>query len=419
MLVDTIAATVKIAIDHSFDERQFSGEVISSDARSGEVQHRMFLNHPVQGIRLTWYPPTRVLRAEWSVGRRESVDTRVDALLLTVDDFLKGVVGDVPPITTWTCQRVDYAVNLEVSSVAAYMMAIQGLSLASMTRHPFDDTGVVWKSRGKRGRWVKFYDTQARRTHVQGTAAHGTLTTSATASGPDATPQSPQNKLRYEVSNYRDAVRYMAARWFSCERTVEAMTQPGRALYVLARMWSQLGLHRAGFGAVQAQQQAMLTAFGTRGLASAQHAQQCISQHGTAAYNSLGLMSKSSYYRWLSRLKQVGLLTASTEGLQPLVLPCEPVFEAIQASQNLEHRSQPPIEHDEEKTGPKNTEWSRLAAFLGINSRTEPISWLLRAYDDWNRWQDLDRTPRGLPEASAIADVPAAVAGAAVGVGAV
>ncbi|MEJ1644041.1 hypothetical protein SMA60_27865, partial [Escherichia coli] len=64
----------------------------------------------------------------------------------------------------------------------------------------------------------------------------------------------------------------MSEKWFRCERTVRAVTEPGRALFVLAYYLDRLGLSAGRFGEREALAAGLREQYGSRSLAGALHA---------------------------------------------------------------------------------------------------------------------------------------------------
>ena len=372
MYVDTIGALLEYAGE--LDASLFDGEVVSVDLRSGSAQRRLFHN-PRKGSyapRVTWWPGS-AFKVEFSVskmaglapGANVSVADTEKALDL-VDLFVRSTFGITVGVREWKCQRVDYAVNIQVGEqLPLYLALIQGLRLSSWSRVPFGGEGVVWKARG---RWVKFY---TRRSLGAGGDRRERLR--------DQRAQ-PATLLRFEVSNYKDSVGYMAKRWFGCERTVQEMVRPGRALFVLAHFWSKLGL---GAGLEYGQRESELVrlreAFGVRGMAGAGHVLMLHRAYGADAYKTLGMVSKASYYKWLSALRAHGFLIegARNQSLVGLNLPVEAVF-ALADADNLKS-SRPPV-REGEKT--KNTAeiWADLKKSFGLSDRLAVNDYLVERY---------------------------------------
>jgi hypothetical protein len=380
MFVDTVSAITKIPLDVDLDVQAFRGSALSTDFETGELHARLFRNSRSQSEpRVTFWPQTRTLRVEFSVPKvvelapHENVSAvHTDRALTLIDAFLrKTFTVELPPVRMWRCQRIDYAVNFEVGDLLPqYMSVLRQLQVSSLARHPFADSGVVWKSRSTRGRWIKFYDK--------------TLESGARA-----------GTLRFEVSNFRDAVRYMAQRWFGCERTVGELVAPGRAAYVLSYFWLRLGLGAGQYGQQESELCALRLAFGSRSLAGASHALHCIRTHGTDSYKSQQLISKSSYYRWLRLLRAYGFLTANSHSLPTLNLPLNEVFELVTA-QNLETSRAAPIMWASQKKRAKN--WAKLAQMLDLNPKTRPNGYLLERFYAWRSEQtDLDGASRAVP----------------------
>jgi hypothetical protein len=242
----------------------------------------------------------------------------VDAALARVDAFAATICDGLPPVREWTCQRMDYTYNWRVGKqLREYMTVLQSLRVSGMHRHPFDaNEGVVWKAKN---RWIKFYN-KSLQSGIRGS----------------------DEVLRFEVSNYKDALKYMCSKWFDCERTVGELLHPGRALYTMARMWDKLGLHSAEtYGTDGLVHQKLVELFGHRGAQAAAWHLNLIRTYGTTAFSEgVKLTSKSSYYRWKTKLQDSGVITVfDIEGedeaidvidikLEPLELPLDQLFSA-------------------------------------------------------------------------------------------
>jgi hypothetical protein len=229
-----------------------------------------------------------------------------------VDRFIAQTFDcELPPIREWTCQRVDYTWNWNVDGqLREYMTVLQGLRVSAMNRHPFDaNEGVVWKAKN---RWIKFYNKSLQL----------------------GLPKEDGEWLRYEVSNYKEAVKYMSKRWFDCERTVGELVHPERALFVMAKMWDKLGLYAAEkYGTEGLLLQRLVQLFGQRGAASANYHLRLMREYGTGSYSDgVQLTSSSTYPRWKKKLVDAGIVTLyetdddtaidiHQEPLTPLELP--------------------------------------------------------------------------------------------------
>ncbi len=368
-MIDTIAAL--ITLSKPVDEALFNGRVDQVDLRTGIAASRLF-RHSTDAAyapRVTYYPKTQSLRVEFSVVKMaasnplgdvtpEIVNTALDR----VDAWISSTFGPLPSVRTWKVQRVDYAVNLHVGALLPhYLSVLNSLHLSSSSRFPHP-TGVLWKSGGSRGRWVKFYD----KARECGDLAGGVL--------------------RFEVSNYRDACDYMARKWFVCPRIVQEFVQFGRAAFVLAHIWNALGLgHTDLYERREFVLARLRDTFGQRNVAVSAHALMCIQQHGTRAYGDLHLISKSTYYRWRTDLAAHGFLTdgARDAALTALRLPLESVFARVQ---NLKSSEPAPHYKHEKKSGAEN--WAKLALGLGFNPKNPENSVLLEAFNGWSSGSD-------------------------------
>lgn len=199
--------------------------------------------------------------------------------------------GALPSVRLWRVQRVDFAWMWRVGSLlAVYMTVLARLQISSWSRHPYDAAeGVVWKSESTKGRWVKFYN----KTKELGLAT-----------GVD-------DVLRFEVSNYKDAVRYMADSWYGCERIVGEMLQPGRALYCMSVQWDRLGLGNAdSYGREEMEMLRLRDVFDKRWM-QASKILELIRAYGSQVYQApLNLMSRDMYFRYKRELDEEGFLPA-------------------------------------------------------------------------------------------------------------
>jgi len=333
-----------VTVPRDLSSSLFQGGVERQAFDTGEVDRRLYRNPSGSeyGPRVTYWDTTRTLKVEFSA---QKMGGTVGQALDAVDEFLRDTFGELPGIRSWSVQRIDYAADLAVGDkLPLYVAALEQAQIAGCTRHPFSGAGIVWKSRGRRGRWVKFY-----------TRADGSL--------------------RFEVSSYKDAARYMAERWFGCERTVEQMVKPGRALFALSREWERLGLGGDVFGHEVGELDRLRAVFGLRGVSSARYVLELHREFGAEAYRGLGLVSKATYYRRLAELRAEGFLVEGDEreALKAIELPCESVFDAIGA-RNLKSSEPPLAIFRPEKT------WARLCGLLEISAKNRPNRYLLKKW---------------------------------------
>lgn len=374
MFVDTVVA--RVVLDRDLARSAFDGAVLHENGATGEVSRRLYVNPgAAYAPRATYWPGSRALKLEWSVEKMG---------LDRVDGWLRETFGAVPGIRTWRVMRVDYAVNLDVGpNLPEYLAAVGRLQLSSWERHPWQGQGVVWKSKNERGRWVKFYDKGRER------AARGGVRGESEPVAARRQGSAHPAILRFEVSNYADAVKYMAARWFGCERTVGELVQAGRAVYVLAYFWQRLGM-AAGVGVREAELSRLRRAFGVRNVAAARHALECYQQHGIESYKSLELISKSSYYRWTRELRERGFLVSVREraSLPSLHLPVESVFERARKlekgenGENLKNAKPGVRSFPSRKNAPKN--WAKIAGLLGLSGAAPANLYLLERWRAWS-----------------------------------
>jgi hypothetical protein len=313
--------------------------------------------------------PKMVRAAPGQVGLRLTDNLRqedVDRALGLVSEFVERVFG-LEPVQSWKAQRVDYAWMWELGPLLpVYMSVLQKLRISDWSRHPYDASeGVVWKSNSTKGRWVKFYN---KTRELRGSGDEGL----------------PEGVLRFEVSNYKDAVAYMSEHWFGGEQTVQEVTRTGRALYVMARQWERLGLGQSeSYGHEEYLLFRLRDAFGTRAVPSAHYVLTLYDKFGTEAFREHELVKRSTYYHQLTRLRECGFLTAHSDGsesVRSVALPALhlPLCETLEECGNLKCLAPSPGAYLPDKILRKN--WAGLSDLLGvIGPRSE---YLLR------RWRD-------------------------------
>lgn len=300
-MIDTIQAYVNL--EEPLDVSVFDDFSRTSNAKGTVERHWIQRD----GVRFDYRvrPSGYQLSASFSVvsvSHAWMVNPTPEQVQSTLDGIDKYLIDSqsqsIPSIRQWTCQRVDYAWNFNVGEqLPEYMLMLQGLHCSTMDRAVYaqESEGVIWKSNS---RWVKFYN-KARR-----------------LGGGDA-----QTVIRYEVSNYSDAVRYMCKAWFGCDRTVENLIHRGRALYVLARLFETLGLTADSYESKASVARRLREVFGSKFL-SALAAYDLITTHGTDV-SKYSLMPASTFYLWRDRLQEHGFLTTSEVVLPALCLPVE------------------------------------------------------------------------------------------------
>lgn len=354
-MYDTVVASIEVdVLDESvFSRRSTTDDVVRMwrNPRDGVYEPRLTYWHSVNGGQGR-------LRIEFSIPKMARIDALSNPspeqsrlVLHEVDTFLFRLLRgtEMDSIEYWQAQRVDYAWNFEPSGdVAAYISMLQGLWLGRMSRHPHPDSeGVVWKSKQPNHRWVKFYN-------------------KAREAGSNGTPV-----LRFEVSNYRRSLAYMCEHWLGCGRTVGDLLQPGRALYVMARIWSQLGLFATSYHADGLVLLKLKALFGNAA-PSAFYALMCISTYGADAHKLHHLMSDNSYYAWKRKLSEHDLLVNSDVDLAPLTLPACDVLKALEkALQQDLSGSGVVVPVPSSKNSPKN--WANWAKILQIGTTAPEI----------------------------------------------
>jgi len=375
-VIDTDKAITRT--DDALDPAVFTGSTTTHVFAKDEPEVRLWHNpagDAVYAPRVTFWPD--VSGGGWfavefsvpkmiapSIGGRASflagniTQEQVDDALQRVNAFLRSTFG-LDHVETWKTQRVDYAHNWTLGALLpVYMSVLQKARISGWSRHPFEASeGVVWKSKSTKGRWVKFYN---KTKELDGTGE-----------------EIPDGVLRFEVSNYKDAVTYMCSAWFGGDTVLET-TRFGRALYVLARQWQRLGLGESdSFGRDELLLFRLAELYGTRSVASAFYVLELHERYGVEAVD-LGLVTRSTWYYQVKRLRADGfLLSVSGEdevvqrqALAALHLPVEQVVTREQAK-NVVAAAPPPgsnvvLESGENFRARANVQWVVLADLLGL-----------------------------------------------------
>lgn len=345
---DTIAATINLT--DQLDRALFSGGSVTDDFDTGRRSARLWRNDAGNGgyhPRVTYWPLGDTLKVEFSVCKMAETldvdDAARDLAFDRVSAIMRHEFGVVTDVQDWACQRIDYTYTFDTAphDAEAYLQVFDELRLAGARRHSFKGEGVVFKAGN---RWTKFYQKDAMR-------------------------------LRFEVSNYRQAVDYMANKWFDCPRTVREMAQPGRALYVLAEQWHRLGLDVDRYSHVVSRDQALRDAFG-QSVASAHYVLHLHREYGRRDALDLGLVSGSTFGVWTARLRDSGFLAVSddenvSQSLPSLKLPAD-VLRRLLENLGDDWRDN---KDDAEK------KWGKICRSLGLAQR-RPNPVLLGMYDD-------------------------------------
>lgn len=274
---------------------------IASDGIHLNYRHQPMIDEGILSI--------EVPLAQWTKTDRAANPTQKDynKALSRINGWLHDHLphDDIPCITTWTVDRIDYCYNFDVADVDTYLMMVRALHCGKLSRVEHEH-GVTWKNDS---RWVKFYDKGQQ-------LGDGTHT------------------LRFEVTNHRAAVSYMCKRWFGCARIVSELLHPMRAWYVLSRFMSELGLNNPDvYQSDVVLMQRIHTLYPTR-TAIAIGMLYIIRTHGSSAYTQ-HIINRSSYYRWLKRFRTHNLLPTPTHALP--VLHISSAFFTQQHSQNLDN----------------------------------------------------------------------------------
>jgi len=315
-MYDTLVAYTYV---RHLDASLFDGGAVYEDFGSGRQSGRYWINSDDQQDyqpQFTYFPTQCLLRVQVSLEKLINAYRIIHTK--TVDDALNALDAviaetfslNLPSVREWHCTRIDYAWTWLVHpDVATYIAAVKDVHLARMNRADFDTSGVVWKNAS---RWVKIYD-KSKEAALDG------------------------QWLRFEVSNYKNAVKYMCEHWFDCENTVDELLRPGRALYVLARYLELVGLHKDAIDMRVPEMVRLRDVFG-RGAAAAYWHLCIIREHGRNA-NNTSLTSSASMSAWSKKLRDAGFIIDVDDKQAPLThlkglrLPTEDVTKII--SQNV------------------------------------------------------------------------------------
>jgi hypothetical protein len=395
MMIDTVA--ILSSPSHILSETLFAGGAVTEHFDSGHVSARLWLNPSgdVYAPRVTyWRDVDRVadgggvgiVKLEFSAPKLAGVaytdnpsERDISRAWQAANEFITDNLpgSGLPMVQTWRVQRVDYTYQWKVGELlVAYMAALSRLRIKNWSRHPFDAAeGVVWKSRGAGGRWVKFYN-KAREQGDMDSAA---------------------SILRFEVSNYRQAVRYMAKAWYASEQTLLEMTVFSRALYVMGRMWDALGFgYNDDLGRDELLLLRMSQTFGKR-VGTAMYALRLIQEYGSQAFAApLGLISRSMYYRYRSELAEHGFLAVYEDEAREIVpdalpavhLPTKQAFDAATRTLNLVTHTQQP-QSNIENSAQIFASWKQLTAGLSLKISAVECRYLWRRYREYAKASDV------------------------------
>lgn len=232
-----------------------------------------------------------------------------EAALDRVDEYVRVVAGEgIASVRDWKVTRMDYAYNFDVGDrLLEYMNRVRDVDVNGMTRQVYGVEGVTWLTQG-RWRAIKCYD-KARELGV-----------------------GERRVLRFEVSNYAPAVRYLAQKWFASDRSVRSFVHVGRAFVVLAWALNKIGLSGDAIHSEAMLMRELREDFGHQA-ASALWVLRLHERYGVEAYKQ-GLVSQGTYYNHLRELRRCGYVRRGDgEGLPPLVLPIETTI--LELSQNV------------------------------------------------------------------------------------
>lgn len=289
--VDTIRIT---GDDIGIDPAKFT-RVIESVGIDGRKPHtRLAYQGKPNEPRLTYYPHDARLTLEVSwpkfcFGHNTRLVDEPRLSIGMINNWLRwfGVTTDVG---LWRVNRIDYAADWCVgSALPFYIEGLQKLILSSHDRADYE-SGVMWKSQS---RAIKFYNKTAEQGINDLTAA----------------------VLRFEVSNYRDSVRYICSKQGATGSLVNLSSI--QVVESVLTQWLEKCIP-IGFGADESIRARVYEAFGHRAGAALEH-MRLINQHGTQAY-WLGFTNRSSYYRWKGELHRAGLLGVESSSLPLLTI---------------------------------------------------------------------------------------------------
>lgn len=317
-MFDTVAAFCEV---RDLPDELFKGGSVVEDFETGRSHARLWLNPGTSSDyapRYTYWREAGVLKVEASLEKLSGAirvinGQTMDAALNALDGHIQQHIGRLPSVREWTVQRIDYTWTWYVHpSVAVYIAAMKHHDLSGMSKQDFGATGVVWK---QGNRWVKLYDKSVE-------------------------SSIPGEWLRLEVSNYKTAVQYMCAKWFDCERTVDELLHPGRALYVLSMYLQRLGLSHGVTGDIGLMWKLRDT-YGSSA-SSAFYALTLLRLYGSSAHKT-GLTSYSTLTQWKKRLLADGFVLrmdgeyveTDQHELAALHLPVQAVFQKL-IGENLE-----------------------------------------------------------------------------------
>lgn len=358
-MYDTVVASIEL--NKPLDETIFQEGQTTTNLR-GESMLRLWYNPEKYGPRLTYWRKVgeqRVrLRAEFSIPHLLNVSPYANPsqsqTLRAITDVSAYVnmlfSAELPHFRTWRVSRMDYAVNWDVGDkLPQYLSMLQALRPGNMTRHPYPDSGVVFKSKQRNGRAVKFYDKGREQGELN------------------------RHVLRYEVSNFKRVIPYMTERWYGCTRSVDDLLHPGRALFCMAVMWERLGLsHAREYGGETSLLLRLRDTFGSAA-PGAYYALMCIRAYGKDCVD-MGLMSSNTYYTRKRELSQHNYMIDTQYHLPALHLPCHILEqqEDFAAAQDLGTGAAAPAKRKEKILREK----------LGVKAGVAIPKYLLRSVSD-------------------------------------
>ena len=365
MMFDTVIASIEWP--HTLDQSLFDGGQSTTDLQQKAIL-RLWRNRPNEP-RITYWlgEDVKRLRVEFSIPSMAKISPYLnpqhgDVMLAIyhVNTFLAETFShDLPSILNWHCSRIDYAWNWDVGAdMKAYMSLFQQLWMGTMARHPYPESqGVVFKSKQRGSRWVKFYDKGKQ------------------------LGERDKTVIRFEISNFKRTLPYMCEHWFGCDRTVGNLLHPGRALYCMAMMWERLGLDNADTygGDASSLLLRLRKDYGNASLA-AYGALHAIRSYGADVYKHYDLMSKNTYYTWKRRLSECGYTTEySDTSLMALHLPSDTLYQSVKEFQTVQNLA------IGDAGGQKRTAKifaEILAPALGVRPDATPSKYLIKRFND-------------------------------------
>ncbi len=272
-----------------------------------------YLPH-IEYMRKASDPRTGRLNVEFSLPKWAGIDlldnmttSLAREVCKEVSHYISDILDTSIDVLNFKVNRIDYAWNFDMASdlhVVKYIKLFKQLRISRMSTTHYGMNGVTWLNRS-RFRAVKFYNKSREQKRLD------------------------RHVLRFEVSNYSPAIRYMSDKWFDGNDDLDTYLKYRIALYLLLHVWiDKLGINDELFIGKDDLYNEMYDQFG-RSAGTAHRVHTLYHEYGTEAYKS-GLVPKVTYYKWTRLLKLSGLLERSTVSMSPISIPTD-----FHLSQNL------------------------------------------------------------------------------------